>query len=514
MANKRFKVGTFNLYNLVLPDTPFYQGRRYSQEQYQRKVRWAAEQLRRMDCTIVGFQEIFHAQALQDVLDESGIYEGATTLLGETDGKKPAIGLVSRFPVLEHDLIPGFPPQARLEINDMSVPCGCFSRPLLYAKVKAYDDLEIMVIVVHLKSKNPIIREGADGHDPMERAIGKAKSLIVRTAEATALRCVLLDKLGGNDNPVIVLGDTNDIGTAVERERPWARSSAESFWAVGSCFYCCAGRSLAFPPPSYTIGNTWSSSRSKSRTPAHFWKATAAASSGHSETDGFHVTPDHSRGVPVSHTPAWRTLGLLRKDRPPWLAAIASRASSAALTVKARFALTRPVRMVAAAFLGMAYGPMVVTAMGVIAALVAGFVKGRPGASELGTQLQIGAFVVAPIMGLTLGRIALGVGGIVSTACVAVEGGVGAGLEWALVAALGAALGIALGSAHPTMVALALVFGGSIGGSVGFLTWLTCTARQRRPLSLKIAIAYAIALALIAAYVLVTVDQMISMPGA
>jgi endonuclease/exonuclease/phosphatase family protein len=218
MANKRFKMGTFNLYNLVLPDTPFYQGRRYSQEQYERKVQWAAEQLRRMDCAIVGFQEIFHPRALQDVLDESGIYEGATTLIGETDGQKPAIGLVSRFPVPEHDFIPGFPPQARLEINDMSVPCGCFSRPLLYAKVKTRDDLEIMVVIVHLKSKNPIIREGADGHDPIERAIGKAKSLIVRTAEATALRCVLLDKLRGNDNPLVVLGDTNDIGTAVTSE--------------------------------------------------------------------------------------------------------------------------------------------------------------------------------------------------------------------------------------------------------------------------------------------------------
>jgi hypothetical protein len=204
----------------------------------------------------------------------------------------------------------------------------------------------------------------------------------------------------------------------------------------------------------------------------------------------------------------------LRKDKPRWLGAVAARASRAALSLRARFALTRPVRIVAAAFLGMAYGPMVVTAMGVIAVLAAGIVKGRPDASEVGAQLQLGAFVVAPIIGLTLGRIALGVGGIISTACVAVEGGIGAGLEWTLVGALGAALGIALISAHPVMVALALAFGGSIGGSVGFLTWLACTRRQRQPLSLKIAIAYAIALVLVAAYVSIAAGRMISMPGA
>jgi endonuclease/exonuclease/phosphatase family metal-dependent hydrolase len=228
MANRRFKVSTFNLYNLVLPGEKYYGGRCYSQEQYQAKVGWTAEQLRRINGDIVGFQEIFHAKALQMALEESSVYSDATALVGEGDGQRPVVGLVSRFPILEYEFIPGFPEEARLEINDMSVPCGCFSRPVLYAKVELREDLEVMVFVVHLKSKNPIIREGAEEHDPVERAIGKAKSLIVRTAEATALRCLLLNKLKGNDDPVIVLGDTNDISTAVTSEiiagsPPWRK---------------------------------------------------------------------------------------------------------------------------------------------------------------------------------------------------------------------------------------------------------------------------------------------------
>jgi endonuclease/exonuclease/phosphatase family metal-dependent hydrolase len=218
MANVRFRVGTFNLYNLALPEIPFYNGRRYTPDQYELKIQWIVEQLKRMNADVVGFQEIFHPQALQGALEASGIYGGAEILAEEGDGQQPTAGLVSRFPVVEYGFIPQFPMAARLEINDMAVPCGCFTRPILYAKVEVREGLEVMILVVHLKSKNPIIERPLDEHDPMQRAIGKAKSLIVRTAEATALRCILLDKLEGNDDPLIVVGDTNDVGTAVTGE--------------------------------------------------------------------------------------------------------------------------------------------------------------------------------------------------------------------------------------------------------------------------------------------------------
>jgi len=232
MANKKFRVGTFNLYNLASPGSKFYRGIRYTDEQYQAKTQWIAEQLRRIDGDIVGFQEIFDGDALRDAVDQSAVYQDATVIVGETDGQKPVVGLVSRLPVLEYEFIPGFPQEAHLEINDMSVPCGCFSRPVLYARIELRKGLETLFFVVHLKSKNPIIRDKEHEHEPIERAIGKAKSLVVRTAEATALRCILLSKLQGNDNPVIVVGDTNDTGTAVTSEiiagtPPWRNLNHE-----------------------------------------------------------------------------------------------------------------------------------------------------------------------------------------------------------------------------------------------------------------------------------------------
>jgi hypothetical protein len=210
---------------------------------------------------------------------------------------------------------------------------------------------------------------------------------------------------------------------------------------------------------------------------------------------------------------AWRALGRLGGYTPRWLAVMAFRASTALRPVSYRIAHTHPVRIVAAVLLGMAYGPMTATVIGVIAALAAGIIKGRPDISQLGAHLLPAGLLVTPIIGLTVGYVALGIGGIAAAACAAVNGGIGAGLEWAIFAGLGTALGLALASAPPEIVALGLAFGGVIGGSAGFVVWLVCTSRRRLPLSLKAAGAYAIALALIAGYVLLITDQIVFVPS-
>ncbi|MBN1584252.1 MAG: endonuclease/exonuclease/phosphatase family protein [Anaerolineae bacterium] len=218
MARERFKIGTFNLYNLVLPKTYYYGRRMYSSESYEKKVDWIAGQLGRMDADLVGFQEIFHRAALAQVIDHSGIYPQSALVTGQERPEGPVVGLLSRFPVLESEFVLEFPTQARLEMDGVPIPLTTFSRPVLCARVELPTGHRVMVFVVHLKSKNPMIRDGADDHDPMERAIGKARSLIRRAAEATAVRCLLLDRLKGNDDPVVILGDINDTGQAVTSE--------------------------------------------------------------------------------------------------------------------------------------------------------------------------------------------------------------------------------------------------------------------------------------------------------
>ena len=227
MSPNRFKISSFNLYNLALPEQKYYD-RVYSRADYQQKIQWVAGQLGRMDSDIVGFQEIFHSAALQEALDQSSKYQGASLLIANETGEKPVVGLATRFPVLDHEVIGEFPLQAQLEIEGMPIPIKNFSRPVLRVKLQIRSTLELVVFVTHLKSKNPQIGEGMDRHNPMERALGKARSLMVRAAEATALRCLLLDYLKGNNNPIVIMGDVNDDGQAVTSEiiagsPPWRK---------------------------------------------------------------------------------------------------------------------------------------------------------------------------------------------------------------------------------------------------------------------------------------------------
>ncbi len=213
MGEKFLKIGTFNLYNLVLPGKIYYEDRYYTQADYERKIDWIAGQLRCLDADVVGFQELFHPEALQAALDCSGIYDKARLITTSTDGEKPAVALVSRLPVLEYRIYKEFP--LALDIEGTEIPLNRFSRPVLSLRLQVDDQHECSVYVVHLKSKRAVIPEGADPDDPIEQVKGEARSLMRRAAEAAALRAILLKELQGRKYPVIVVGDVNDSGTAV-----------------------------------------------------------------------------------------------------------------------------------------------------------------------------------------------------------------------------------------------------------------------------------------------------------
>ena len=140
MAKKYFKVCTFNLLNLALPGERYY-NREYRHDEFTRKVAWVSNQLNRMNADIIGFQEVFHKPALEQVLQASGKYEGAEIVMGERNGEGPAVALVSRFNVLEYTVVSDFPPKARLEFNGTEVPIYQFSRPVMKARVEVTPEL-------------------------------------------------------------------------------------------------------------------------------------------------------------------------------------------------------------------------------------------------------------------------------------------------------------------------------------------------------------------------------------
>jgi endonuclease/exonuclease/phosphatase family metal-dependent hydrolase len=218
MSRTRFKIATFNAYNLVLPDVVYYADRLcYTQNDYNRKVGWMAEQLRRIDANIVTFQEIFHREALQQIISHSGIYNDAFCYLPQPI--KPDLGplpaLVTRLPVRRYGSITRIPQEAQLEYDGQIIPIKTFSRPVIWAQIQAAEALSFIIIVVHLKSKRPILPEDANPDDPLVIAAGKARSLLQRAAEALALRAVLVKLIREAQMPVIILGDFNDTAHAV-----------------------------------------------------------------------------------------------------------------------------------------------------------------------------------------------------------------------------------------------------------------------------------------------------------
>jgi endonuclease/exonuclease/phosphatase family metal-dependent hydrolase len=232
MSQRALRVGTFNLFNLVLPNTTYYDKSKYSPEEYGKKLVWGAAQLDRMRADVVGFQELFHQEALEAAIGKSDYLQGAAIAMGEPSEKGPGVALVSRFPIVEQTVFRDFPEAALLDIEEAKIPLTQFSRPVLAALIQVREDLQCTVVVVHLKSKRPILPDGADRDDPVEQAKGQARALIRRAAEATALRAILMQYLQNRNHPIIVLGDVNDGSLAVTTqilsgEPPWYRLPLE-----------------------------------------------------------------------------------------------------------------------------------------------------------------------------------------------------------------------------------------------------------------------------------------------
>jgi hypothetical protein len=272
-----FTLGTFNVKNLIGADQEYYKWERYTQEEHAWKQDWLSDQLLSMDADIVGFQEIFEDDALAAIvamtntkgeeLNEVAIPdpkkrysrkmifrrlkytsypEGGLAFLpnihdtGEPGNRRPGLAILSRHPFIE-------PPVAIQDISDDPIEmrfdqlgggdAGSYrltnvSRPIVRARIDV-DGRAITVFNCHLKSKLGEFEGSFEGapeknlldYDPVGRAIGEARSLIRRAAEAAALRRLVVDELK-TGAPVVVMGDLNDSENAVSSaiiagERPF-----------------------------------------------------------------------------------------------------------------------------------------------------------------------------------------------------------------------------------------------------------------------------------------------------
>ncbi|WP_372659661.1 endonuclease/exonuclease/phosphatase family protein [Hydrogenophaga sp.] len=229
MNLRTLTIASCNLYNLNLPGLRMYtDSNGWTEAEYQRKIRWTAQQLLALDADLIGLQELWHEDALAAVLVAAGLEsEYDTVLPPNTRGQRIVCAALVRKGLLvgQPDWISDFPPNFLLssagddpQSPQIGVNISGFSRPVLHLNIQPRSPgPQVQVFVCHFKSKGPTkvyreawYRANTAIYSKHATSLGSALSTIRRTAEAAALRFWLTEQLKANDTPAIVLGDLND----------------------------------------------------------------------------------------------------------------------------------------------------------------------------------------------------------------------------------------------------------------------------------------------------------------
>lgn len=214
---------TFNMLNLALPGRAFYANQLpYSHSEYERKIEWIGQQLVRLNADIIACQEVWDETALRATVASSRLRYQTIMAPGAETGATgtPRNGLITRLQLESLETLYEFP-------SGMSVPVpelgdhGRFERPILNARLRNKQGQLLHVLVAHLKSKRPKFLQDEAGNpledrdDPRISVRASLRSLVMRAAEAAALRSLVVDLLKDTHEPLILMGDLNDGPHAV-----------------------------------------------------------------------------------------------------------------------------------------------------------------------------------------------------------------------------------------------------------------------------------------------------------
>lgn len=216
-------LATCNVLNLANPNRVYYLNQEpYSEREYERKIGWLGERFRMLNADVLALQEVWDESALRAAVAASGLRydtiavpgaENSPTLMG-AEGT-PRVGIVTRLRVEALRSIVDFPAGFGIEVPGLGAYTR-FERPPLLATLQMKHGQSVHVLTAHLKSKRPKFLQDAQGNwleDRDDRKIGvraSLRSLMMRGAEAAALRSVVIDLLQGTQLPLVVLGDFND----------------------------------------------------------------------------------------------------------------------------------------------------------------------------------------------------------------------------------------------------------------------------------------------------------------
>lgn len=250
-------VATCNTLNLALPERIFYANQDpYSRNEYQRKVEWLGLQFGRLNADLVAVQEVWDEAALQDAIAQCPLHYHTVLVPGAEQGAQgtPCNGLITRLNLEEIQSVQDFPAEMGVIIPELGEHTR-FERPILKARLRTKQGQVLHVLVAHLKSKRPKFLQDEKGNalenrnDPRVAVRASLRSLMMRAAEAAALRALIVDILQDTHEPLILMGDLNDGPHAVTTqmvaattEVAYNRSARDT--ALFNAYECQTGATL------------------------------------------------------------------------------------------------------------------------------------------------------------------------------------------------------------------------------------------------------------------------------
>jgi len=222
VANTHLKIATFNLFNYLEPPNAYYDfDRIYSAEQWQKKQRWVTEYLREYQPDIIGFQEVFSADSLKELVTSYGYdyFEvvDQPEVIDDFIYKRPVVAIASRYPIVD---IAAVKPNTELAQTLGLADDFSFSRKVLRATVDAPHIGNCDCYVVHFKSKRSMIElDEQDNSRSAEKTIieslkaevaGRWGSTIQRGSEAALLMVDIIERRETTGNPMVMMGDFNN----------------------------------------------------------------------------------------------------------------------------------------------------------------------------------------------------------------------------------------------------------------------------------------------------------------
>jgi len=222
VANTKLKIATFNLFNYLEPPNAFYEFERiYSAEQWAKKQKWIAEYLREFQPDIIGFQEVFSADSLKELVAAQGYAYFAVVdqpdVIDDFIYRSPVVAIASRYPIAEVAAVKANTELAQTLglISDFS-----FSRKVIRATVELPHMGSCDCYVVHFKSKRSMIEiDEKNNHWSPEKTIieslkanvaGGWGSTIQRGSEATLLMIDMIERRETTGHPMVLMGDFNN----------------------------------------------------------------------------------------------------------------------------------------------------------------------------------------------------------------------------------------------------------------------------------------------------------------